>query len=264
MKTGKILAITAALLLTGSLVWSIFTLVTYPSGNGKNYPEQAFLTSETDSTRIYKMEFIHNLEVGFPGLVVLDTSFCGLELSGDTASLNTLNVSQKNNTLYITNTKELKSPSPTLNARIGIGGRDRSEMDSNFSVGRCAKVTANHPIAGHNLTLSCTAGEVDLALFVDGLSLFARGNNEAGTMPQLFQLSGQVNRFIVMSVQNATLDASQLQCKEVYGSTFINSTATLYATEIANVQKKPNFLTQPNLPESEIKIEGNPRYQMVR
>lgn len=83
-------------------------------------------------------------------------------------------------------------------------------------------------------------------------------------MPHLFQLSGQVNRFIVMSVQDATLDASQLQCKEVYGSTFINSTATLYATEIANVQKNLNFTAQPNQKESEIRIEGNPKYQMVR
>jgi hypothetical protein len=264
MKTGKILAITAALLLTGSLVWSIFTLVTYPSGNGKNYPEQAFLAKETDSSRVYTTAFIHNMEVDFPGLVVLDTSFCGVEFYGDTASLNTLNVNQLNHTLVISNSKVLKVPGTTLNARIGIGGRDRSDMDYKFSFGRCAKVTANHPIAGHNLTLSCTAGEVDLALFVDGLSLFARGNKEAGSMPHLFQLSGQVNRFIVMSVQDVTLDASQLQSKEVYGRMFINSTATLYATEIANVQKKPNFLTQPNLPESNIRIEGNPKYQLVR
>lgn len=264
MKTGNILVITAALLLMGSLGWSIFTLVTYPSGNGKNYTEQAFLSKETDSTRVYKTAFIHNLEVGFPGMVVLDTSFCGLELTGDTASLNTLNISQKNNTLYIASTKALKAPSPTLNARIGIGGRDRSDMDSDFRFGQCTKVTANHPIIGHNLKLSCAAGEVYLALFVDGLGLFARGNKEAGSMPHLLHLSGQVNRFMVMSVQDVTLDASQLQSKEVYGRIFINSTATLYATEIANVQKPPNYIAPPNQKESEIKIAGNPRYQLVR
>lgn len=264
MKTGNILAITAALLLTGSFGWSIFTLVTYPTGNGKNYPEQAFLTKETDSTRVYTTAFIHNMEVDFPGLVVLDTSFCGVELYGDTASLNTLNVNQLNHTLVISNSKVLKVPGTTLNARIGIGGRDRSDMDYKFRFSQCSKVSSNHPLAGHNIELSCSVGEADFTLLVDGLSLSAKGNKEAGQMPHLLHLSGQANRFIVFRAQDVVLDASQLQCKEVYGSTFINSTATLYATEIANVQKKPNFLMQPNLPESNIRIEGNPKYQLVR
>lgn len=272
MKTGVILVAAAVALFFATMLWSVRQPVQWQGKDGQVIP--ALQVSRASSTSLfYDIGQFVSCSVHIPVHVMLDESFSGVEITGDTSFSKKVkvhlpffghgeNTSKKliiafdevhtsgaiNYEGYSEDFPKLirQFDSIDITVRIGLQPDPAKNTDRNLDFRYAKSVNSVTAISAKKLNLSAGRGTADLMLDTRNLSMMAENT--------FVKLKGHANRACFYTVNKARLDAKELITKEVYYQGSEGSYLDVFASDIVHGYYSPT---------ATINISGNPPYQRI-
>ena len=244
MKLGHLIALTAALLYTGTIIWSMGKRVPSSHDHFKQLPP----TAVTAQMVRYVPEETGFVSITVPTPVEVDATLNGIEIIGDTALLHFFRVMQTDMGYHLNfvvepqDSAKAEVAKTAVRVRIGLQGGHKPYERAYYNFTNCASVVSKQPFEYANIDISLKnvpqaallvhAEQVRLDINPVSYNEFYQYRNSARHQ---ISIGGTMHKLNILEANNAYLNAKNARIQDVYGKDIHFSELFFNVPELANI-----------------------------